>query len=59
MIQEYLPAKIDVLVFCSMTEEQQLAYDREVAEGRTELQQAERQGGEGAPVKLSSALKVE
>jgi len=44
VIAKYLPAKLDVLVFCSLTGEQQAAYTHEVTVGRAAWQRAAKTG---------------
>lgn len=54
VIAKYLPAKLDVIVFCTLTEEQQDMYKHTCHEGRVAVQAAE----EGGKPVHSSALKA-
>lgn len=54
VIAKYLPAKLDVIVFCTLTESQQTMYKQVCAEGRVAVQAAE----EGGKPVHSSALRA-
>jgi DNA repair and recombination RAD54-like protein len=57
VIAKYLPAKLDVNVFCTLTEEQQTLYMAKVAEGSTLYQQSDKSKKRSSAFRTVTILK--